>query len=118
MNPLLEEYGEEITLKRPGSGAYVNGKWTPGAPTTSIIFAAVLPPGKVDQTDIAAAGLEDKDVKIVYTGIELKKTDEKLGQDRDVIEWQGREYVIEQCIPRYQIEDLAHFKSLATLKGS
>lgn len=118
MNPLLEEYGEDITLKRPGSGSYVNGNWTPGTPTISTIFAAVLPPGKTDQTDIAAAGLEDKDVKIIYTEVELRKTNEKTKGDRDVIVWRGQEYVIEQVIPRYQIEDLAHFKCLATLKGS
>ena len=118
-NPLIQEYGEPVELTTRAPGAFVNGSWVPGSITTLTITAAVFPATSAeDQTALTDAGLEDRSGVIFYTEHAVKKSAEDTSQERDVLRWQGRDYVVLSSLPRNQIPDLAHYKVLAALKGS
>lgn len=118
-NPLIEEYGVEVQLTTRAPGDYVNGSWVPGGITTLTITAAAFPATDAeDQTALTDAGLEDRAGMLFYTEYPVKKSDEANSQERDVIRWNGKDYVVLSVLPYQQIEDLAHYKVLAALKGS
>jgi hypothetical protein len=121
MNEIIAQFGETVTLTSyPPGGAYVNGRWVPpGSAVTAQITAAILPLGLSDMaTEVAAAGLETKDSIAIYTETEIKESDEENAQDRDVITWNGNDYVIKMVVPRFQIPELGHYKAIGILKDS
>lgn len=111
---------ETIQLTRTMPGTYVNGKFvSAGGQTTESILAVVVPLSASQlANNIAPVGFEDRDAISIYSDDNLLESDEESGQNRDTITWRGKQYVIKSVANRYQIEDLAHYHSIAYLKGS
>ena len=120
MNDIITQFGETVTLTSAPPGSWASGRWVSGgAPVTTQITAAILPLAMSDMaTEVAAAGLETRDAIAIYTATEIKESDEENKQDRDVITWKGKQYVIKMVVARFQIPELGHYKAIGLLKDS
>lgn len=72
---LLTEFGQTITLRRPGANVYnaATGTNTPGAPTDQARFAAVFPFGS-GQTRFQSELIQGSDKKVVMDANGLSPT--------------------------------------------
>lgn len=122
-NEIIETFGDleavEIERTTPGEYDQTTGKWVDGIETIIPFLAVVLPLSRQDAMDeLGQAGIEDRDGIVVYSEIQLFEASKENKQDRDIILWKARQYVVEKCDHRYQIDDLEHYKSICILKNS
>lgn len=96
------------TITRTTAGAYVNGLFVPGTPSSITIQASVQP---VTGEDIKALpeGRRLDDYVKVYTDSDLQVLQESTGKQPDKLSWRGHTY---ECISAdvRQMSVINHFK--------
>jgi len=86
---------QRVTLKRYGSGSYVDGIYQPPTFTTKSIIASIQQPS-LYEIDFLQSGEKSKDVRKIYTKHELRVSETRDGYQSDVIVYSNREYRIIQ----------------------
>ncbi len=104
---------EDITRVRYAAGAWgSNGRWTPGASTSTTIEASVQPAsGKVLAT--LPEGERSRDPRTIYTFEELRGASQFDGTDADRLTIDGASYEVRELTHWRTAAPIAHYEALA-----
>lgn len=116
-NEVIANYAEpaEVSVARRAAGAFVSGNWSQGALTTLTVVAAVLP-ASPEELKLVEAGQEETAGIAIYSDIELRTINETAKTEADVVTYGGKLWLVKKTERRWQLPDLAHYKSIALLK--
>ena len=99
MTSPFEFFRSPITLKRPSTGNYVNGRWVEGSYTNSTITASIQPLNGKEMQSLPEARRLSESFKM-YTETQIR-TVEEAGSDQnaDRVIFDGNEYEVHQVKP-------------------
>lgn len=80
----IDMLARPVTLRRPAAGAYVNGRWSEGAPTAATIRAVLTAVSPADLRDMPE-GQRQEARRAIWTRAELLTADEMAGRRADEI---------------------------------
>ena len=79
-----------ISVTRMAAGAYVDGVWTPGAPTVTA-FDAVVQPSTPREVSLLPENQRSKEAITIYT-VDSLQTATPAGVEADLVAWSGRNW--------------------------
>lgn len=106
-----------VRVLRQSAGSYGDdGRYTKGTSSELSIMASVQPMGAQDYTIVGQEGGRSVSYVKVYTDVYLRPQRASEagadGQDADIIEWQGRCFMVIQC-DAYQSGVISHYRAYA-----
>lgn len=78
----VDAMARPATLVRAGAGSYVNGKWTPGAPSSTAIRAVIQDPKESDIRQLPE-GERTEAFMVIWSRSELRTSDETAKTEAD-----------------------------------
>ena len=108
---LISNFGETVSVSRPGAGTMTDGRWVAGVPST---FDAVMSiqPLNGDDIEELPEGQRTRNIIKGYTATELQTTNEGSGIKADVVTYNSKTFEV-QTVERWR-GDLNHWKVLMT----
>lgn len=110
---LIDDFGALANVKRYGSGYAANGVSVKGQATTMQIYA-VIEPLRPREIMILPEGERTREYVRVYTETQLVTADESAQTMGDRVDYNGREYEVQQCEIWNDGED-TFYKAIAVL---
>jgi len=102
-----------VTLKRRGTGSYVNGVWTLAADTTTTIKANVQPVRGHELVSLPESDRSREWIKVYTTGnVRGIQEGDLGGTSPDILVWDGRTFEVKQ-VSTYKMGVLDHTKIIA-----
>lgn len=100
-----------VYMRRTGGHMDEDGYWRAGAEKKGEIFASVQPLN-IREIEAMPEGQAKTSVVKLYTSEPLLTAVQGKRQEADIVLWQGKRYVVTDCIP-YQSDVISHYKIIA-----
>lgn len=103
-------------MRRTGGHMDEDGYWQTGEEKQGEIFASVQPLN-IREIEAMPEGQAKTSAVKLYTSEPLRTAIQGTQQEADIVLWQGKRYVVTDCIP-YQSSVIAHYKIIAREEAS
>jgi hypothetical protein len=88
-----------LTVKRKSTGTFTKGRYTPaGSETTFTVENASVQPLAGKELLQLAEGFRTKEVKKVYSPVELRTADAEAGHEADRVVYKGETYEVHDAV--------------------
>lgn len=107
-------FKEQFTLKRYEAGAYVDGKWAPGAiECSSLRVDSSIQPVRERELQYLPEGQRNREAIVIYTATEIRTLNEGANLPPDIVEARGKEYEVARVW--YHTTPWTHYKAICFL---
>lgn len=112
---LIQKYGADFEITRPGEQTVVRGGGFEAADPTTFTARLSVQPAQGKDIQALPEGLREKDAKRIYTTTELRGGGTEFQAAGDRFEWEGRIYAIFKVAPGDGTfkRNLSHWKCIA-----
>jgi len=109
---LIGRFGTTYTIKRPGVGSRVDGRWVAAA-TGDVSIVASVQPMNHHEALLLPEGWRDRGAIKIYTATELRAANPDAKTKGDQIVYQGFNWEVQTVDPWDEAKDIPHFKCIA-----